>query len=860
MARGRFLGGLFETKAAGDSVARAAGPALATAGMPLGASAGAWDLEQAVSRGLERVAMVFRCVDAIAQTQARIPMVVAKRGGPREEATPIDDDDLDKLLNFRANSYETSSQFRYRLSAVLLLSQRGAFVEMEKKNGKVVGLHLLAPGRVQPVPHKDKFVSEYRIMRGDSVEDVLQPEQVCWIKSKPHPIDPYKQLTPLVAAGIAAETDLMARMFNRNFLQNDGRPGMLVTIKGKLGRDDAEEIKTRFSGGYAQAGRTSVVEADGVEVADMALNPRDMQWQEMITGSKQDIQLAFGVPESVMGNASGRTFDNADAERENFYVDTVQTHCEPIAMGLDPITGEIDDDNIVAYDYSGIDVLQRMAARKREEWRAEVGMGLRTIDEYRDPAGLVPFNVVGTRILFHTSGLAFGKDPEDQAGIMKYTPVGQPPAAGLTGAAAAESGALKGIEKGLKEGDRQRGNTQAATALRQRALSMVKSIEALETKAKPKAIGHPLAKTTTVKPNQLPHQSAGSSVLEQQHPYQVLRYKMEGMIEGQLIQWDQRQERVVSDRLNHVSFRRYTRHWEYEPEEEIKSGFPAKQKCKYCKEQATKRIIWAEGRAYVPVCDSHLAKAKAKIGGENEVDKVLDVKDCIEVERKALNPTYAVDAEQWTKDLVSGMGNVIRDAMIREAKNTMRNIQADGIDSIAPIELKGSDPLKNLLGDDGIADLLDPTFGEVIDIITKAAENQSQRLQDTINDMDKAGASLKDIERKVRTMIGTRAPWRKNLSINVTTTAVEAARSAVHEMLPSGLYDKTWIAEKDTKTRPTHVKADGQKKAAHQPFRVGGFKMMYPCDPNAPIQERANCRCYQQFSLSEKAITRLESI
>jgi hypothetical protein len=37
------------------------------------------------------------------------------------------------------------------------------------------------------------------------------------------------------------------------------------------------------------------------------------------------------------------------------------------------------------------------------------------------------------------------------------------------------------------------------------------------------------------------------------------------------------------------------------------------QKCKFCDEQASKSLIWAEGRAYVPVCDQHEDKGRAII-------------------------------------------------------------------------------------------------------------------------------------------------------------------------------------------------------------------------------------------------------
>lgn len=873
MAGGRFLSGLFERKSnsPSEATARAGGAALATSGMPLSGTTGQWDMNQAVTRGLERVGMVFRCVDAIAQTQARIPIELTRLhpGKARGEAETIEDLDLWKLLNFRSNPYETSYQLRYRISATLLLSRRGAFIEMVPgPGGKVAELHLMMPGSVQPIPDPKKFVSGYQIMRGDAVIDTLPPERVCWIKAKPHPMDPYSQLTPLMAAGLSAETDLLARTFNRNFLANDGRPGMLITLKGSLNREDADEIKSRFQGG-GQAGRTSVIEADGLEAQDLAASPRDLQWAELITGSKQDIQLAFGVPESVMGNASGRTFDNADAERENFYIDTIQTHCEPIAMGLDPITGDTKDDVVVAYDFSGVDVLQRIAARKREEYRSEFSAGLITIDEYREQSGRTPFDVVGSRVLFTNAGLAIGKTPEDQAGIMQYRQVGTDPGEGLQQAAASESGALQGVRRGLQEANRQRGNTDAANAVQERALRLVKDFGGLETKSDRKErqekrgdrkngrkAGRRLEKTISTSGPQL-----------KDHPYLALRYKMEGFVEGQLTQWDTRQENVVAERLGHAKFRKGTRHWETKEVDEIKKGFPKNQKCKYCKEPAVKRIIHSEGMAYIPVCSGHLDKGKDAAAActppgygpdPSNIDAIRDVKAEEDIEIKAIDPSYAINTKQWTDDLVSGLGGYIRKAMLREARSAALNMQAEGIENISDLDLSGSDPLKSLFGNKVNA-ALDPAYGAVVDIITTAAKNQTARLKSTIADMDDAGASMKEIERKVRQMTGTRAPWRKQLAINVTTTAVEAARAAVYDMAPAGTYTKTWVSEHDGRTRATHLKADGQTKAVHVPFRVGGAKMMFPCQPGAPIEEVANCRCYAYYSLSDKAAAALEA-
>lgn len=42
------------------------------------------------------------------------------------------------------------------------------------------------------------------------------------------------------------------------------------------------------------------------------------------------------------------------------------------------------------------------------------------------------------------------------------------------------------------------------------------------------------------------------------------------------------------------------------------------QPCKYCGSKATRSLIWAEGRAYIPVCDEHESKARAQIVDVNE--------------------------------------------------------------------------------------------------------------------------------------------------------------------------------------------------------------------------------------------------
>lgn len=54
---------------------------------------------------------------------------------------------------------------------------------------------------------------------------------------------------------------------------------------------------------------------------------------------------------------------------------------------------------------------------------------------------------------------------------------------------------------------------------------------------------------------------------------------------------------------------------------------------------------------------------------------------------------------------------------------------------------------------------------------------------------------------------------------------------------------KVWLATEDTRTRPTHTEADGQRTLLTSPFVVGGAQLKFPGDPRGPAQEVINCRC-----------------
>jgi len=345
-----------------------------------------WDIERAYREGVAKVTWVYRAIDAIASNQARLPIMFLQDNSPFGERVEREEENtsVTKILNQQSNDGENSFAFRYRLSAQLLMSTRGAFIEIVRgRGGDPVALHLLPPQNTAPIPHEKKFVSAFEVELPNGKKQNLNPKNVIWIR-RPHPLDPYLSMTPMESSGIAIETETLAKLYNRNFLLNDGRPGGLLVLRGQIDDDDKQELQARFRGSLSRAGGIGVIASDdGADFVDTGASPRDAAYESLRQITKEEILASFGVPESIIGNASGRTFANASEEGRVFWSETMDPHLELLSRGLDIL----DENFYVTFDTSSVPVLTIGKQERDRFYLTEHQQGLITANEYRDKTG-----------------------------------------------------------------------------------------------------------------------------------------------------------------------------------------------------------------------------------------------------------------------------------------------------------------------------------------------------------------------------------------------------------------------------------------------------------------------------------------
>jgi len=359
-----------------------------------------WDVERAVTHGNDRVTWVYKSVYAIASNAARLRAFINDSDGNEKG-----DHFLVPILNRMANPYHDAYNFRFQLSSQILLSKRGAFIEVTRNRlDEITSISLLPPENTFPIPDANKFISGFKVEMPHPHQDrIIPPENVVWLRI-PHPIDPYRGQSPLESCGLATEIDYFARVFNRNFMINDGRPGGILMVKGEMDDDSADELRRRFLGNTGSAlggaGRLTVMEAEHAAYFDTSVTNRDSQYAESKQLAKEEILMAFGVPESVVGNAKNSTFANADTELEVFWRETMLPHLMLIERAFDRIDGS--EELTVKFDLSDVAILSRDERERATFHLDELKSGAITIDEYRQLTGRDP---VGADHLFINSNL-----------------------------------------------------------------------------------------------------------------------------------------------------------------------------------------------------------------------------------------------------------------------------------------------------------------------------------------------------------------------------------------------------------------------------------------------------------------------
>lgn len=745
----------------------------------------AWPVERAVVEGYERVVWVFKAVNTIAADSAGLPYRL------KDGDKTVDDHPMYRVLNKRANPVETASVFRKRLSAQIMLSKRGAFVEYVKTNGgSVKSMHLLPPDRTEIIAATDGTIDHYRLTRKDGSIKNLEPDTVRWFHDG-HPLDPYSSTTPLEAAGLSVELDHFARLYNVTFMQNDGRPGGVLAVRdtksgtGDITPEHMNRMEEKFGKGPTEAGKLSVI-AGELSYTDLATRPRDMQYGATSQNSKIEILSAFGISEVVMGHSADQTYANSDAALYNYWTRPIPAHNKILLDGFD----EDSEDDLEGYfDTSSVEILDKVEKEKRAEWLGEVNAGLRSPFSYVKAVGRedeLEENAY-TRALYIPTGRtplpAKDADREDLGLAVPSDGQGPPPP---------EGGGQPG-QPGLPAGDG--GNQDPAAA-------------ALNGPAAPAPPAVPAAPVPAALP---PGQSA-------QQPSGAARAALAAITSGKSADAGGARPKVrVEYRIERKS------------DDSVESTPDL---------AAADRLEAELAQVLTALADHWTSRAVARMGSPKQRKGTRHWEPEYEADTrvgtKALDAAKAVDQQTWETEAQEQTHPVLLAAAVAAAVILLTDFHED-----PPIGVTMAD---------WAAQLVATTVDSVTGLIRRSVRRQADALTADVNRTDQNGAPMADLADLVTQRGKEMVNWAKGLAVQAATATVNGARDdAAREATEHADVSREWVSRRDDKVRPTHDRktgCDGQVRALDEPFIVGTALLMRPGDPLGPLREVANCRCY----------------
>ena len=347
--------------------------------------------------GYQENAIVHRCIQLISNSASAVKIDVF------DDDTKLDNHELISLLE-RPNPLQSGVEYFASLYSFLLISGNSYLLRDTENFTPPRELYLLRPDRVEieagesMIPQSYKYVLEGRTVAKYPVDPKTGGAQVKQIKLW-SPLDDFYGLSPIMASAYNIDQHNLAGMHNVALLKNGCTPsGMLkfeptdeTGMSTQLTDDQRarllEDLEFRFQGTH-NSGRPMLLEGN-FSYQQLGLNPKDMDFLELLNLSAREIALCFGVPAQLIGIPDSQTYSNMETAKLALYEETVIPLLKRVESDLNEYLAPLYEGDIrIQYDMDSIPAMVEKRKSIYENVVAGVQAGILTRNEARDRLGL----------------------------------------------------------------------------------------------------------------------------------------------------------------------------------------------------------------------------------------------------------------------------------------------------------------------------------------------------------------------------------------------------------------------------------------------------------------------------------------
>lgn len=244
---------------------------------------------------------VYKAIDYIATNGARVPIYTEQRINGQwvrkqhKGMTPI----LQGTKDSPSLTWMLQGSITYRK----MFGEAFWYINVLENSRKPYDRILLYPQRMQVVADTQGKVLGYKYKTTQGVDIPLSVDEVIHTKYF-NPANHQRGVGPLQKAGLYVDAERNAVEYVDNFMRNNATPTGIIVLPATTGQPqfDAFEMQWREKyGGTNNAGKTAILQADGVDFKQISSNLRDMQLTELKEMSLKDILAMFGVSKHMIG-------------------------------------------------------------------------------------------------------------------------------------------------------------------------------------------------------------------------------------------------------------------------------------------------------------------------------------------------------------------------------------------------------------------------------------------------------------------------------------------------------------------------------------------------------------------------------
>lgn len=365
----------------------------------------------------------FACIDKIAKAVSSVPWKVYQNNN-KGEKTENDTHPFNDVIK-RANPDMSFNYFNYEVVSYIAMCGNAYLEKISPESGPNQKIPqeicTLRPSRMSIKVNKSTGYKEGYIytVNGSSVVFPVDPisgeSDILHMKFF-NPLDDWYGMAITQPASREIDTSNASIKWNKNLMDNMGRPGMLLMFEKELTDKQYARLKSDVQTGRegaSNAGKSMILEG-ARDAKPFGFNPQEMDWINSNLELARKLCIAWGVPPQLIGIPDSQTFSNFREARALFWEDTVLYYMNFLKTEYNYWLFPKGD---VYLDYI-LDDIPALQYKRDLRWERAQKSDFLQLNEKRGMVGLDPVKG-GDVILIPANMLPLGSEPDSEDNIDK---------------------------------------------------------------------------------------------------------------------------------------------------------------------------------------------------------------------------------------------------------------------------------------------------------------------------------------------------------------------------------------------------------------------------------------------------------